>query len=200
MNQDSLFHTIRCLFTADDNKLDTESLLLLIRLLVQKGAEQPVFLSQGTLARQLHCSESTIANRMQELKKLGMLAIKSGKRVNAPNDVTVLLNKLPQGDLKPVTVGDKAKRIADLYRTVMLKTNPKRRFQAGTLQRWEYTMQWLLDKKCKGDSALLIDVINIGLTHPDYWKAAQRGPEQIKKRWRILFAAYTAQHAAKEAA
>jgi HTH domain len=192
MEHDSLFLTIRRLFTADDTQLDMESVLLLIRLLVQRADEKPTFLSHGTLARQLRCSESTVASRMQKLKQLGILAIKSGKRSNSPNDVTVLLNKLPQGDLKPVTVSDAARKVAADYKTVLLKYQPKRHFQAGTLQRWEYTMQWLIDKKCKGSSALLRDVINVALTHADYTKAALRGPEQIRKRWRSLFVEYTA--------
>ena len=135
---------------------------------------------------------------MQKLKKLGIIAIKSGKRSNAPNDVMVLLNKLPQGDLKATTVSDAARKVAALYKAVLLKYKPKRRFQAGTLQRWEYSIQWLLDKKCKGDAALLVKIINIALLHPEYTKAAQRGPEQIKKRWRVLFAEYMTQQS-KEA-
>jgi hypothetical protein len=129
---------------------------------------------------------------MRELKKLGILAIKSGKKLNTPNDVTVMVNKLPQGDLKPTTVSDAARKVAASYKTVLLKYKPKRRFQAGTLQRWEYSIQWLLDKKCKGDSNLLIRIINIALLHPTYGKAAQRGPEQIKKRWGVLLTEYTA--------
>ena len=191
MNHDSLFLTIRRLFTVDDTKLDTESLLLVIRLLVQKADEQPTFLSHGTLARQLRCSESTVANRMQELKQIGVLAIKSGKRSNTPNDVTVLLNKLPQGDLKPVTVGEMAKQLAASYKAAILRSNPRRHFQAGTLQRWEYTMQWLLDKKSKGDAELLVNMFNLAFGLPEYQKAARRGPEQIRKRWRSLFAEYT---------
>jgi hypothetical protein len=195
LDHDQLFLTIRRLFTADDpakSKLDTESLLLLIRLLVQRGDEQPTFLAHSTIARQLLSSESTVADRMKKLKQLGILAIKSGKRLNMPNDVTVLLNKLPQGDLKPVTVSEAARKVAAAYKNVLLQYNPKRRFQAGTVQRWEYAFQWLLDKRCKGDSKLLVDMINTSLTHPDYAKAAQRGPEQIRKRWRSLFAEYTA--------
>lgn len=130
---------------------------------------------------------------MQKLKDAGILAIKSGKRSNTPNDVTVLLNKLPQGDLKPVTVGELAKQLACAYKAAILKSNPKRHFQAGTLQRWEYTMQWLLDKKSKGDANLLVDVFNLAFSQPEYQKAARRGPEQIRKRWRSLFAEYTAQ-------
>jgi hypothetical protein len=193
MNHDQLFLTIRRLFTADDTKLDTESLLLLIRLLVQRADEQSTFLAHSTLAQQLRCSESTIADRMQELKNLGMIAVNSGKRINMPNDVTVLLAKLPQGDLKQTIVSDAARKVATAYKTVLLKYNPKRRFQAGTLQRWEYSIQWLLDKKCKGDSALLINIINTALLQPDYKKVAQRGPEQIRKRWRVLFTEYTTQ-------
>ena len=192
MNHDSLFLTIRRLFTADDTKLDTESLLLVIRLLVQKADEQSTFLSYGTLARQLRCSESTVADRMQELKHLGMVAIKSGKRSNTPNDVTVLLNKLPQGDLKPTTVSDAANQMAANYKAGLLKINPKRHFQVGTLQRWGYVMQWLLDKKCKGDFTLLANVFNFAFHHPNYTKAAQRGPHQIRVRWRSLFAEFTA--------
>lgn len=195
MNHDSLFLTVRRLFTAEDTKLDTESLLLLIRLLVQRGDEKPTFLSHGTLARQLRCSESTIANRMQELKKFGILAIKSGKRSNAPNDVTVILSKLPEGDLKAVTVSSVAKQVAQAYKNAMLKITPKRRFLKGTEQRWEHNIQWLLDKKCQGDATLLLKVINTALQHPDYTKAAQRGPDQIKKRWRALFAEYSAKEA-----
>ena len=193
MNHDALFLTIRRLFTDDkDTMLDTESLLLLIRLLVQKADEQPTYLAHSTLARQLRCSESTIANRMRKLKQSGILAIKSGKRVNMPNDVTVILSKLPQGDLKPTTVSDAAKSMAANYKAALTKINPRRRYQAGTLQRWEYTMQWLLDKKCKGEFALLAAVFNFAFNHPAYTGAAQRGPDQIKVRWRSVFAEYTA--------
>src|ERR1700722_18406310 len=169
MEHNALFLTIRRLFTADDDtKLDTESLLLLIRLLVQRGDEKPTFLSHRTLARQLRCSESTIANRMHELKRLGILAIKSGKKLNTPNDVTVILSKLPQGNLKPVTVGEMAKQLAASYKAAILRSNPSRHFQAGTLQRWEYTMQWLLDKKSKGDVQLLLSIINLAFSTPEY--------------------------------
>ena len=194
MKHDQLFLTIRRLFTADDTTLDMESLLLVIRLLVQRADENPAWLSKGTIARQMRCSESTVENRMQKLKAAGILAIKSGKRLNMPNDVTVLINKLPQGDLKSTTVSSEAKRIAGLYKTVMLQNNPRRRFQAGTLQRWEYTIQWLLDKKCMGDSGFLIRVINTALNHPEYTKDAQRGPDRIKKRWSSLFTEYSAAH------
>ena len=65
MNHDELFLTVRRLFTADDTKLDTESLLLVIRLLVQKADEQQVFLSHDTLATQLRCSVSTIEKKRE---------------------------------------------------------------------------------------------------------------------------------------
>jgi hypothetical protein len=195
MDHDQLFLTIRRLFTADDaakGKLDTESLLLLIRQLVQKADEQSTFLSQSTLASQLLCSESTIADRTQKLKGLGIFAVKSGKRSNFPNEVTVMLNKLPQGDLKATTVSDGAKQVASAYKDTLHRINPKRRFQAGTLQRWEYVMQWLLDKKCGGSAALLVNVINFALQNVEHTKAAQRSPDKIKKNWRSLFADYSA--------
>jgi len=50
----------------------------------------------------------------------------------------------------------------------------------------------MLDKKCKGDSALLIGAINTGLHNPAYTRALLRGPEQVKKRWHALFTEYTA--------
>jgi hypothetical protein len=84
------------------------------------------------------------------------------------------------------------------YKKVLVSCKPKRRFQAGTEQRWAYTVQWLLDKKCKGDALLLVGVINTALHHPDYTNAAQRGPEQIRKRWRALLTEYTMQQS-KEA-
>ena len=192
MNHDQLFLTIRRLFTADDHKLDTESLLLLIRFLVHKADEESTFLSHDTLAMQLRCSVSTIEKREKLLKQLGILAIKSGKRSNVPNEVTVLLNTLPQGDLKSTTVTSAAKEMAANYKVVLLKIKPKRRFEAGALQRWEYVMQWLLDKKCKGDFGLLAKVLTFALNHPQHTAAAQRGPHKIKARWRSLFADYTA--------
>jgi|ERR1700683_2067811 len=193
MNHDQLFLTIRRLFTADDDtKLDTESLLLLIRLLVQKADEQSTFLSQDTLAQQLRCSESTVLDRSKKLKHLGIITAKSGKRINAPNHITVILSKLPQGDLKPVTVTSAAKEMAANYKAALVKIKPKRRFEAGSVQRWEYVMQWLLDKKCKGDFALLASVLSFAINHPDYSKAALRGPHKIRSCWRSLFAAYTA--------
>jgi hypothetical protein len=197
MNNDQLFLTVRRLFTANDaakSKLDTESLLLLIRQLVQKADEQSTFLSQSTLSSQLLCSESTIADRTQKLKGLGIFAIKSGKRSNFPNEVTVMLNRLPQGDLKATTVSDGAKQVAANYKDALHRNNRKRRFQAGTLQRWEYVMQWLLDKKCAGSTDLLVNVINFAFQHAEYTKAAQRGPDRIRKIWRSLFANYTAVH------
>jgi hypothetical protein len=202
MTNDQLFLTIRRLFTADDaakSKLDTESLLLLIRQLVQRADEQSTFLSQSTLANQLLCSESTIADRTEVLKSLGIFAVKSGKRSNSPNEVTVMLNKLPQGDLKPTTVSDVANQMAANYKAGLLKINPKRRFQLGTVQRWGYVMQWLLDKKCKGDFALLTNVFNFAFNHPDHAKAAERGPDRIKKRWNSLFTEYSAAHSTEAA-
>lgn len=198
MTNDQLCLTIRRLFTADDeakSKLDAESLLLLVRHLVQKADEQGTFLSQSTLARQLRCSESTVADRTQKLKRLGIFAVKSGKRSNSPNAVTVMLNKLPQGDLKTVVVSPAAKDVAAAYKNTLHNINPKRRFQVGTLQRWEYVMESLL-KNCAGSADLLVSVINFALHHASYTNEAQRGPDRIRKHWRSLFAEYTA--AAKE--
>jgi hypothetical protein len=195
LTNDQLFLTIRRLFTADDEakqKLDAESLLLLIRQLVQKADEKSTFLSQATLSRQLMCSPTTIVDRTKKLKRLGIFAVKSGKRSNSPNEVTVMLNKLPQGDLKMTVVSDVAKAVAAAYKTASQQTNPKRRFQAGTLQRWEYVFESLLTKKCGGSSALLINVMNFGLRHPSYTKDVQRGPDRIRQRWRSLFAEYSA--------
>ncbi|HXM65124.1 MAG TPA: hypothetical protein VN911_00195 [Candidatus Acidoferrum sp.] len=189
-----MFLAIRRLFTADDaakSKLDAESLLLLIRHLVQKADEQSTFLSHSTLSSQLRCSESTIANRTAKLKRLGIFAVKSGKRSNSPNEVTVMLNKLPQGDLKAVAVSSAAKEVATAYKDTLHRINPKHRFQAGTLQRWEYVMQSLL-VKCGGSAALLVNVLNFALHNAKYTKEAQRGPDRIKKHWRSLFTEYSA--------
>ena len=80
------------------------------------------------------------------------------------------------------------------YKDALLKIKPKRRFEAGAVQRWEYVMQWLLDKKCKGDFALLANVLSFALNHPEHTGAAQRGPHKIKARWHSLYADYTAVH------
>jgi hypothetical protein len=103
-----------------------------------------------------------------------------------------MLNKLPQGDLKTTVVSDAARAVAAAYKNMLHKTYPKRRFQAGTLQRWEYAFESLLTKKCAGDSVLLVKVINFAIFHPSYAKETHRGADRFKKCWRSLFADYSA--------
>jgi len=189
MTNTQILLTIRRLFRAGDANLDSEGMLLLIRLIVQKADEESVYLSQDTIAQETRCSVSTIRTRTQILKHLGIIAVKSGKRRNAPNHITVILNKLPQGDLKVVTVSSAAKQMAFNYKNALLKVNPKRRFEGGSLQRWEYVMEGLL-KKCGGDFALLSHILTFALNSPKYTRAAQRGPHKIRSCWRSLFADY----------
>lgn len=194
MKNDQLVQTIQRLFTAENKPSDITpaALLLTIRLLVQGADERDTNLSQGTLAEQFRCSESLIYATTKILKSNDWIAVRSGKNKSQPNRMQVRLDKLPLGsELRRTIVSDEMKQMALNYKLALLRIKPNRRFAKGALQNFAFRLQWMLENKCAGDAKLLTNVINFAFASPIYHKKALRGPHELRRNWKTLFADYT---------
>jgi len=194
MKNEQLVQTIQRLFAAEDKPSDITpaALLLTIRLLVQGADERETYLSQGTLAEQFHCSESLIYATTKLLKSHEWIAVRSGKHKALPNRMQVRLDKLPlSGELRRTIVSDEMKQMALNYKTALLRIKPNRRFAKGALQRFAFRLQWLLENKCARNAKLLTNVINFAFASPIYHVKAVRGPHELRRNWKALFADYT---------
>jgi hypothetical protein len=200
MKNDQLVQTIQRLFAAEDKPSDMTpaALLLTIRLLVQGADERDTNVSQGTLAEQFRCSESLIYETTKLLKRHDWIAVRSGKNKSKPNRMQVRLDKLPlSSELRRTIVSDEMKQMALSYKMALVKIKPNRRFAKGALQGFAFRLQWMLENKCAGDAKLLTNVINFAFSSPMYHKKALRGPHELRRNWKALFAAYTASNGAK---
>jgi hypothetical protein len=195
MQEETLLETLRKLLASDDGRplgLLPVDLLLMIRLLLQGGDERPVYASQGTLARELGCTDRTISTASQRLKEAGWLELETGKGRWQPNKYFVLLEKLPlEEKLRRTVVSDAAVMLAKNYMNEQRKAKPKRIFRKGTEQRYSYRLQTLLDK-CGGDEQLLRQRLRFALGSEKYRAAALRGPHIIRRNWKSLTADYDA--------
>ena len=193
MNEETLLRTIRGLLANDEGRpegLLPVDLLLTIRLLLQSGDERPVYASQGTLARELGCTEGTIGQSSTRLKQAGWLELETGKGRWNPNKYFVLRGTLPlEEQLKRAVVSPEAEKLASDYMTEQRKTKPKRIFRKGTQQRYAYRLQTLIDK-CGGDEQLLRRKIRFALATEKYRAAALRGPHVIRRSWKSLTTDY----------
>lgn len=200
MKNDQLVQTIQRLFAAEDKPRDITpaALLLTIRLLVQGADERATSLSQGTLAEQFRCSESLIHATTKILKRYEWVAVRSGKNKAQPNRMQVQLDKLPlSGELRRTIVSDEMKQMALHYKLALVKIKPNRRFARGALQNFAFRLQWMLENKCAGDANLLTNVINFAFSSPTYYAKALRGPHELRRNWKALFAAYTTSNGTK---
>jgi len=158
MKDETMLETLRKLLASDEGRpegLLPVDLLLTIRLLLQGGDERPVYASQGTLARELGCNESTVSISATRLKQAGWLELETGKGRWQPNKYFVLIGKLPlEEKLRRTVVSEAAVMLAKNYMVEQRKAKPKRIFRKGTEQRYAYRLQTLLDK-CGGDEELL---------------------------------------------
>jgi hypothetical protein len=193
MKQETLLETIRRLLANDEGRpqgLLPVDLLLIIRLLLQDGDERPVYASQGTLARELGCSENTIRVASLRLRDVGWLELETGKGRWKPNRYFVLLEKLPlEEKLRRTVVSDAAAMLAKNYMNEQRKAKPRRIFRKGTEQRYAYRLQTLLEK-CDGDEQLLRRKIRFALSTEKYRAAALRGPHVIRRSWKSLTTDY----------
>lgn len=193
MKKETLLETVRRLLANDEGRpegLLSVDLLLIVRLLLQDGDERPVYTSQGTLARELGCSENTIRLASIRLRQAGWLELETGKGRWKPNRYFVLLEKLPlEAKLRRTVVSDAAAMLAKNYMNEQRKAKPRRIFRKGTEQRYAYRLQTLLDK-CGGDEQLLRQRIRFALRTEKYRAAALRGPHVIRRSWKSLTADY----------
>ncbi len=200
MKNDQLVQTIQRLFAAEDKPRDITpaALLLTIRLLVQGADERATNLSQGTLAEQFRCSESLIYATTKILKRHEWVAVRSGKNKALPNRMQVQLDKLPlSGELRRTIVSDEMRQMALNYKLALVKIKPNRRFARGALQNFAFRLQWMLENKCAGDANLLTNVINFAFSSPTYHAKALRGPHELRRNWKALFADYTKSNGTK---
>ena len=190
-----MLETLRKLLASDEGRpegLLPVDLLLTIRLLLQGGDERPVYASQGTLARELGCNESTVSISATRLKQAGWLELETGKGRWQPNKYFVLIGKLPlEEKLRRTVVSEAAVMLAKNYMVEQRKAKPKRIFRKGTEQRYAYRLQTLLDK-CGGDEELLRRKLRFALGTEKYRAAALRGPHVIRRSWKSLTADFEA--------
>ena len=195
MKDETMLETLRKLLASDEGRpegLLPVDLLLTIRLLLQGGDERPVYASQGTLARELGCNESTVSISATRLKQAGWLELETGKGRWQPNKYFVLIGKLPlEEKLRRTVVSEAAVMLAKNYMVEQRKAKPKRFFRKGTEQRYAYRLQTLLDK-CGGDEELLRRKLRFALGTEKYRAAALRGPHVIRRSWKSLTADFEA--------
>ncbi|HXJ15391.1 MAG TPA: hypothetical protein VNH19_24225 [Candidatus Limnocylindrales bacterium] len=195
MKDETMLETLRKLLASDEGRpegLLPVDLLLTIRLLLQGGDERPVYASQGTLARELGCNESTVSISATRLKQAGWLELETGKGRWQPNKYFVLIGKLPlEEKLRRTVVSEAAVMLAKNYMVEQRKAKPKRIFRKGTEQRYAYRLQTLLDK-CGGDEELLRRKLRFALGTEKYRAAALRGPHVIRRSWKSLTADFEA--------
>lgn len=195
MTDQQILQAIRRLLAADQKPSDCRpiDLLQIIRLLLQHSDEHDVRVSRGTLASELGCAESVVYESQQRLQQFGWLTVRKGKHKGRSNGFTVHLDKLPVGDLTRTVVSDPARLLAVQYGDMLKRADKKRRLMKGWQQRFEFTFELLLTKKCDGNEALLRSVVNFALQDPRYQKKALRGPHELRRCWSSLVANYRAQ-------
>lgn len=199
MNDAQLISTLRRLYASEDKPKGCTpvDLAQVTRFLLQKADENEVGLSNGTLAIQLGCGESTIYESQKRLKGFGWFHVNKGKHRGVANRVTVQLDALPIDEpLKRTIVSDTARNIAARYKAVLLKFNPKRRFRRNVLQIYAFRIQTFLEL-CGGDSELLLKILQFALNRPAYKAKAVRGPFALRRSWKTLCADYHAELASR---
>jgi hypothetical protein len=188
MKEEKLLEVIRKLLASQDAKpseLLPVDLLLTIRLLLQHADEQPVCLSQGTLALELGCTENTVRNAGNRLKVAGWTTVETGKGRWAPNKYFVLLEKLPLAGLQRTVVSEAATKLAKDYIVAQSKAQPKRKLRRGSEQRYAFRLQTLMDRH-EGDEVLVRKILNFALSSPKYGAAALRGPHVLRRSWKSV--------------
>ncbi len=190
MTDSQLTQVIRHLLASDKpSDITPLDLLLVVRLLLQHAAEKSVTLSYTSLGEQMCCSPHTVSTSVQRLVEHGWLVFRSGKNQNKANTFFVVLEKLPlDAELKRTVVSQFAKNMAVQH--IRLMKSAKRRIFKTTADRLAFGFQTLIDRKCNGDTSLLVSVLNFAGQHPDYQAKLLRGPHEMKRCWRSLIDAY----------
>jgi hypothetical protein len=190
MKDSQITDCIRALFAAQKpEQISPTALLLTIRLLIQHADEKELNLSQGTLAEQLNCrSESTIKSALDSLTKAGWLVVRHRLRQQMPNAYSLKLDALPMDEdaLKRTVPSDWARASALVYRNMMLRASPKRRFSKTALQRFAFVLETILNKYCKGDVKRMNAILSFALNSPKYRNEVLRGPHRLKHYWRSI--------------
>lgn len=193
MTEEKLTHAIRLLLAADKpTALAPLDILQTIRLLLQHADEKYIYPSQATLAEQLCSSEDAIFKSQERLKKAGWIVVRKGGYRGRTNLYTVVLDKLPVGDLSRTVVSQEAARAAFTYGNAV-KVAAKKKFMKNWLQMWAFQVQKMIDRT--GDSHKVCQMIDFALRSPLYRAKAHRGPSDLLKVWKVLLAGYDA-HAA----
>jgi hypothetical protein len=202
MEERKLLEVIRKLLASQDAKpeeLLPVDLLLLIRLLLQHADEQPVRLSQGTLALELGCTENTIREAGNRLEIAGWTTVETGKGRWNPNKYFVILEKLPLAGLQRTVVSEAATKLAKDYVATQIKAKPKRKLRRGSEQRYAFRLQTLIDRH-DGDEGLVRKILRFALSSPKYGAAALRGPHIIRRSWKSLVKDFNAAQTQERAA
>jgi biotin operon repressor len=202
MKEEKLLEVIRKLLASQDGKpeeLLPVDILLTIRLLLQHADEQPVRLSQGTLALELGCTESTIQKSGERLELAGWATVETGRGRWMPNKYFVILDKLPLAELRRTVVSEVATKLAQDYMVSQSKAQPKRKLRRGSEQRYAFRLQTLIDRH-KGDEGLVRRILRFALASPKYRSAALRGPHVIRRSWKSLEKDFNAAQTQEKAA
>lgn len=191
MKDEQLMQVLRRLLESEDKPKECTptDLLQTVRFLVQHSAESGVSISRGTLSVQLGCGESAIYESQQRLKNFGWLAVQKGKRRGAANRFTLLIDKLPLGDLKKTVISDEMRELARSYQTLVKACDRTKRFMKGSLQVYAFRLETLLSK-CGGDEKVLREIIKFAFGRPEFYAKAMRGPHELRKSWRSLKGAF----------
>jgi hypothetical protein len=186
LDSDQLLNVVRSFLLADKPEAAAPiDILQTVRYLVFSGAEQASWVSQSRLAKELGCaSETTIASSQKRLKEeFGWLSIKSGKRSQRTNLVTVDLRKLPQAKMAREVIDPQAAEVAKRYANAL--RNPSIRKKQRLDKKWEQraalAIQYIM-RTTGCDIYFVADLLAFAFDSMKWHGTAIKGPSAFKKK------------------
>lgn len=209
MTDEQLGKTIRHLVCADTKPKDISpvDMLQVIRMLVQRGDEAPLYMSQTTLAEQLGVSVETIQTSQKRLRKHGWLVIRKGGSKGRTNLYSVDLDALPVAGLKRTVITAEALALAQKYAETVIaqggwktkkpRTRPRKKplkIKQARIQMWAFVLTTLVKRSKTGNNwDGLAAILGFAFGHPKFRNLALSGPGKLKplRVWGDLVASYT---------
>lgn len=192
MNDTQICRTLRRMLAAEErpDSITSIDLFQTFRLLLQHADERDVYASQGTIARELACSEDTVARSQERLHAAGWIVRRTGGHKGQTNRIAVQLDKLSLGDdhIKTI-ISPRARELGILYARDVMKAKKVKSLPKGRLAQFQCSIQQMIDKS-KGDDNLVIDIIIFAFESKAFRNKAIRGAGMLVNSWARLRKAY----------
>jgi hypothetical protein len=161
-------------------------ILHIVRLILSKAEDHPVFDSQQTLAEAFGVDTKTIVRSQKRLVKVGWLSRPARKgRTNA---LSLNFEQIPAEEPLRLKITPTAKKVAGIYYNA-LKKRGRKKFHKHWVEQQTPSAQRILDR-CGGDLAVVSAILDHALTWPTHKAKSAKGLYVVVGRWEKIMKTY----------